>query len=163
MKKKKKKRNNLIIIIFIIIIGVIGVTLLNYNKNNDTTAGYIEHEEVVYSQKIINKRFNKVENIKTIEIDSMHEEIDSIIMTNKIVEQIKSNNEYKRTLQEVLQDDDISNRDLYNIEKAIELGLVNENTKIKEYYAIVTGFKNSKNFIKFCENAFELIEKDSNL
>ena len=35
---------------------------------------------------------------------------------------------------------------------------IDENTKYAEYYAKITGFKNSKSLIKFCENTFKLME-----
>ena len=50
------------------------------------------------------------------------------------------------------------NKEIYNIRKAIELKYVDEDTKYVEFFAKITGFKNSKSLIKFCENTFNLME-----
>ena len=159
--KKKNKGMPLILIFFLVIVFIIISIMLFKHKNE---AGYIKKGEVFYSEKIINKRYNRTNEVKTIEIKSVDEEIDSILITNKKVEEIKNNDEYyTRMLKEVLQDNDTPNREIYNINKSIELGYVNDDTKLYEYYFKITGFKNYNDFIKFCEDVFDLMEKDSNL
>ena len=160
MKKKNKGMPLILIFLLIIVFIIVGIILFNHKDE----AGYIKKGEVFYSEKIINKRYNRTNEVKTIEIKSVDEEIDSILITNKKVEEIKNNDEYyTRMLKEVLQDNDTPNREIYNINKSIELGYVNDDTKLYEYYFKITGFKNYNDFVKFCEDVFDLMEKDSNL
>ena len=159
--KKKNKGMPLILIFFLVIVFIIISIMLFKHKNE---AGYIKKGEVFYSEKIINKRYNKTNEIKTIEIKSIDEEIDSVLITNEKIEEIKNNDEYyTRMLSDVLQDSDTPNREIYNINKSIELGYVSDDSKLYEYYFKITGFKNYNDFVKFCEDVFDLMEKDSNL
>ena len=68
---------------------------------------------------------------------------------------------YQKTLKEILADKNTSNKEIYNIRKAIELKYVDEDTKYVEFFAKITGFKNSKSLIKFCENTFNLMELEN--
>ena len=164
MRKNKKKGVPLYMVILIVLVGIIGIVIINKNLNNETNAGHISNGKVVYSETIVNKMYNKETQMKTLEIDTVNHEINNVIMTSKTIESLKNNsNEYKRTLKEVLDDSQTISRNFYDISKSIELGIVNENTELKDYYAKVTGFKNTNNFIKFCENAFKLMEKDNDL
>ena len=131
------------------------------NSNKKDKAGYIENGNIIYSQSIVNKSFDKVSNIKTLEIKTEVDELNSIIVTNDMIEKLKNNsNEYNKTLKEVIENDKTSNRDIYNMKKAIELKYVNEDTKLCDYYWKVTGFKKLNELIKFCEEAFGLMETE---
>lgn len=159
-KRKKKVGVPLILVIFIvIIIIVIGIIMIVKNRDKENKSGYIENGNVVYSNSIINKSYNKESNKKTIEIKTENSELNSLIITNEIIEKIKNNSsEYNRTLKEVLEDNQTSNRDIYNIKKAIELKYVEEDTKLVDYYWKITGFKSLNKLIEFCEDAFQLVE-----
>ena len=159
--RKKKDGVPLLLVIFIIIVIIIFIVMIIKNSNKKDKAGYIENGNIIYSQLIINKSYDKVNNIKTLEIKSEVDELNSIIITNEMIEKIKNNsNEYNKTLKEVIENDKTSNRDNYNIKKAIELKYVNESTKLSDYYWKITGFKNLNKLIEFCEEAFELMETE---
>ena len=164
-KNKKKKKGIPLYALILVILGIVLIFIfINKNLNKETNAGNISNGKVNYSEMIVNKRFNKDTSIKIIEIDTVDDQINNVVMTNKKIEKIKNNtDEYTRTLKEVLEDTKTISRDIYDINKAIELGYVDENTKYCDYYAKITGFKNTNNFIKFCENAFKLMEKDKDL
>ena len=76
--------------------------------------------------------------------------IDScIVTTNETYKELKNKSkEYQMSLKEYLKLSDISNKEIYNINKAIELELVNEDTKYSKYLAITCGFKNEKELIE---------------
>ena len=144
------------VLIILILVGI-----LVFNKCYYEKAGKIKDGKVIYSDKITIT--NKHKDKEIIEIKSVDKFIDNLIITNIELEDMKVNKEkYNRTLKDVLSDDNIHSKDVYNINKAIELDLVTEDTKLIDYYAKITGLKNKKVFIKFCEDAFKLIEEDGN-
>lgn len=119
---------------------------------------------VTYDARIVNKAHNRDLDKKSIEIKSVREDIDNAILTNSIIDMMKKNdNQYEMSLKYILEDENTEKRAIYNIKKAIDCGLVTEQTKYKDYYAYITGFKDSKKLIKFCENAFKLMDADKKL
>ena len=168
MKKNAKKNKTTIknkkkfcIIIFTIIAVIFLIVLLTKgvlgNKYGD--AGSVKDGVVTYSEKIVNTTYNKENNNKVVTIQSVNDLIDDCIISNEnIAEMKKKDSKYQKTLNEILANESTSNKEIYNIRKAIELKYVDENTKYAEYYAKITGFKNSKSLIKFCENTFKLME-----
>ena len=168
MKKNAKKNKTTIknkkrfcIIIFTIIAVIFLIVLLTKgvlgNKYGD--AGSVKDGVVTYSEKIVNTTYNKESNNKIVTLKSVNTLIDDCILTNENISKMKNEDTtYQKTLKEILADESISNKEIYNIRKAIELKYVDENTKYAEYYAKITGFKNSKSLIKFCENTFNLME-----
>ena len=142
-----------IILMALIINGIFG------NKYGD--AGRVKDGVVTYSEKIVNTTYNKESNNKIVTLKSVNTLIDDCILTNENIAEMKNkDSKYQKTLNEILADESTSNKEIYNIRKAIELKYVDENTKYAEYYAKITGFKNSKSLIKFCENTFKLMEID---
>ena len=156
MEKIDKKK--ILIVLIILIILIIGGILI-FNNCSYEKAGEIKEGKVIYSDKIIT--INKFSDKKIIEIKSVDKLIDSVIITTNDLKEMKSNQKkYNRSLKEVLKDKKTNNKDIYNIKKAIEFKLVTEDEDLLTYYAKITGLKNKKAFIKFCEDAFKLIEKD---
>ena len=168
MKKNAKKNKTTIknkkkfcIIIFTIIAVIFLIVLLTKgvlgNKYGD--AGSVKDGVVTYSEKIVNTTYNKENNNKVVTIQSVNDLIDDCIISNENIAEMKNkDSKYQKTLNEILANENTSNKEIYNIRKAIELKYVDENTKYVEYYAKITGFKNSKSLIKFCENTFKLME-----
>ena len=168
MKKNAKKNKTTIknkkkfcIIIFTIIAVIFLIVLLTKgvlgNKYGD--AGSVKNGVVTYSEKIVNTTYNKENNNKVVTIQSANDLIDDCIISNENISEMKNkDSKYQKTLNEILANENTSNKEIYNIRKAIELKYVDENTKYAEYYAKITGFKNSKSLIKFCENTFKLME-----
>ena len=163
-KKNKttiKKKKKFCIIIFTIIAVIFLIVLLTKgvlgNKYGD--AGSVKDGVVTYSEKIVNTTYNKESNNKIVTLKSVNTLIDDCILTNENISKMKNEDTtYQKTLKEILADKNTSNKEIYNIRKAIELKYVDEDTKYVEFFAKITGFKNSKSLIKFCENTFNLME-----
>ena len=67
------------------------------------------------------------------------------IITTEIYEKFKNNdNIYNLTVTEYLRLRDISSKESYNINKAIQTGVVKEDTIYADYFAKTCGFKNKK-------------------
>ena len=168
MKKNAKKNKTTIknkkrfcIIIFTIIAVIFLIVLLTKGvlENKYEDAGSVRDGVVTYSEKIVNTTYNKENNNKVVTIQSVNDLIDDCIISNENIAEMKNkDSKYQKTLNEILANENTSNKEIYNIRKAIELKYVDENTKYAEYYAKITGFKNSKSLIKFCENTFKLME-----
>ena len=168
MKKNAKKNKTTIknkkkfcIIIFTIIAVIFLIVLLTKgvlgNKYGD--AGSVKDGVVTYSEKIVNTTYNKENNNKVVTIQSVNDLIDDCIISNENIAEMKNkDSKYQKTLNEILANENTSNKEIYNIRKAIELKYVDEDTKYVEFFAKITGFKNSKSLIKFCENTFNLME-----
>ena len=157
MNKKKK-----IIILAIIIVLVIVMSIVLINNHSNNLAGTIKDGKVIYSDKIVNTTNYKTKQI--IEIKSVNKLVDSLIITSEDIDKMEHNDsKYDKTLKEVLNDKNISNKDIYNIRKAIELDLVKDSDDVITYYAKITGLKSKKKFIKFCKSALELVKKDKNV
>jgi hypothetical protein len=113
---------------------------------------------------IINKSYIKNEDVKSIEIKPINDQLNSIIITDKMINDIRNNSElYNKTVAEVYGLTTTSPRDSFNINKAIELKIINNNTSYKNYFVKVTGFNNLNQFLNFCDNAFTLISSDEKL
>ena len=155
-KNKAKKRNILILfvlIVFVIIFAIIIATKsVNVGKiNKDGKAEYIDQVANVtkYEDKII------------IEFNNNYELIDNGIITTEIYEKMKNNdNIYNLTLKEYLRLGDLSAKESYNINKAIQTGIVKEDTIYADYFAKTCGFKNKKELLKYTKAVFELADKE---
>ena len=155
-KNKAKKRNILILfvlIVFVIIFAIIITTKsVNVGKiNKDGKAEYIDQVANVtkYEDKII------------IEFNNNYELIDNGIITTEIYEKMKNNdNIYNLTLKEYLRLGDLSAKESYNINKAIQTGIVKEDTIYADYFAKTCGFKNKKELLKYTKAVFELADKE---
>lgn len=161
-RNKQVQKNNTkkkgILVLFIIIICVIAISIIIATKpvnvgkiNEDGKAEYIE--------KIVN--VTKYENKKIIEFKNDYELIDNGIITTEIYEKIKNNdNKYNLTLKEYLQQKELSAKESYNINKAIQTKIVNEDTTYADYFAKTCGFKNKKELLKYTNAVFELADKE---
>ena len=155
--KKSPKRIIIVLLLLIIVIAIIIVV----RRNNRIKYGYIDNGKVVYSNLIINKSYNAEKELAVIEIKAKREELNSIIITNEILEKMKNEkDDFTKKINEIISDETLSSREKYNIQKAIELGLIKEEDNYEQYYITVTGFKNKKKFIKFCNKCFQLLEKE---
>ena len=124
-----------------------------------TDAGTYKDGKVVYSDKIV--RVKTYYDKRVIEIKSIYTELDNLTFSDLNLNDLKYNNKkYNRKLKDVINDDFISNKYIYNINKAIELGIVDENMSLINYYVKITGLKNKKDFVHFCQETFKLMDKD---
>ncbi len=159
MTIKNKKRFCIMIFIIMAVIILMALLINGIFGNKYGGAGKVKNGVVTYSEKIVNTTYNKESNNKIVTLKSVNTLIDDCILTNENISKMKNkDSKYQKTLNEILADESTSNKEIYNIRKAIELKYVDENTKYVEYYAKITGFKNSKSLIKFCENTFKLME-----
>ena len=159
MTIKNKKRFCIMIFIIMAVIILMALIINGIFGNKYGDAGRVKDGVVTYSEKIVNTTYNKENNNKVVTIQSVNDLIDDCILTNENISKMKNEDTtYQKTLKEILADKNTSNKEIYNIRKAIELKYVDEDTKYVEFFAKITGFKNSKSLIKFCENTFNLME-----
>ena len=155
--KIKAKKRRIIILFALIICLIVAVIILtpksvNVGKiNKDGKAEYIE--------RIAN--VTKYEDKKIIEFKNNYELIDNGIITTEMYEKIKNNdNIYNLTLKEYLRLGDLSAKESYNINKAIQEGIVTEDTIYADYFAKTCGFKDKKELLKYTEAVFNLADKE---
>lgn len=155
MKKLKLKKSAILIIVAAIMITFLIIFLI---LNRNISAGKVVNGKVVYSDKI---RTASKASTKVIEINSIDKSrLDTVIITSEKLNAIKNNDKlYDMQLKDYLKKDGVSNRDIYNINKAIELKIVKENDSLLEFLYKVTGFKSEKQFVNFCEDALGLLDK----
>ena len=155
--KIKAKKRKIIILFALIICLIVAIIILipksvNVGKiNKDGKAEYIEQVANV----------TKYENKKIIEFKNDYELIDNGIITTEIYEKMKNNdNTYNLKLKEYLRLGDLSAKESYNINKAIQTGIVKEDTIYADYFAKTCGFKNKKELLKYTKAVFELADKE---
>ena len=159
MTIKNKKRFCIMIFIIMAVIILMALIINGIFGNKYGDAGSVKGGVVTYSEKIVNTTYNKENNNKVVTIQSVNDLIDDCIISNENISEMKNkDSKYQKTLNEILANENTSNKELYNIRKAIELKYVDEDTKYVDFFAKITGFKNSKSLIKFCENTFNLME-----
>ena len=158
--KKKIKLNKkqlstigvLLLLVVVIFVIIMIFKPVNVGKiNNDGKAEYIE--------RIVN--VSKYPDKKIIEFKNDYELIDNGIITTEIYEKLKNNdNIYNLTVTEYLRLGDISAKESYNINKAIQTGVVKEETIYADYFAKTCGFENKKELLKYTKAVFELADKE---
>ena len=161
MRHNKKKRIPWKIFLILIIICIVFISIVIIRKINKEKYGYIDNGKVVYPKSVSNKSYNVENELAVVEIKTKRDELNSVIITNEMLNRIKEGHEeYSESIEDVINTKDLSSREKYNIQKAVELGIITENDSLEQYYIVVTGFKNKKDFVKFCDRCFELIEKE---
>ena len=155
-KNKVKKRN--ILILFFLIVCVIVVAIIIATKS--VNVGKINKDgKAEYIERIAN--VTKYENRTIIEFKNDYELIDNGIITTEMYEKMKNNdNIYNLTLKEYLRLGDLSAKESYNINKAIQTGVVKEDTIYADYFAKTCGFENKKELLKYTKAVFELADKE---
>lgn len=155
MKKTKLKKSAIIVLTLVCLI-VIGLIIF-LSWNSEISAGKIVDGKVVYSDKI---ETASEASTKVIEINSINKKVlDTVIITPERLDAIKNKDKlYSMQLKDYIKRSETPNRDIYNINKAIELKIVKEDDPFIKFLYKVTGFKNEKQFIKFCEDAFKLMD-----
>lgn len=112
-----------------------------------------------YIERVVN--VTKYPNKKNVEFKNDYELIDNGIITTEMYEKLKNNdNIYNLTVTEYLRLGDISSKESYNINKAIQTGVVKENTIYADYFAKTSGFENKKELLKYTKAVFELADKE---
>ena len=143
--------------VLILIIAVIFIIIMIFKPVN---VGKINKEgKAEYIQRVVN--VTKYPNKKIVEFKNDYELIDNGIITTEMYEKLKNNdNIYNLTVTEYLRLGDISSKESYNINKAIQTGVVKENTIYADYFAKTCGFKNKKELLKYTKAVFKLADKE---
>lgn len=153
-KSKKTYKRIMLLFIFcvLIFIGIIMLKPVNVGKIN-------KEGKAEYIKQVVNVTKNS--NGKIIEFKNDYELIDNGIITTEIYEKLKNNdNIYNLKLKEYLRLGDISAKESYNTNKAIQLNIVKEDTSYAEYFAKTCGFKNKKELLKYTKAVFKLADKE---
>lgn len=159
--KKKIKLNKKLICtigVLLLIIAVIFAIIMIFKPVN---VGKINKEgKAEYIERVVN--VTKYPDKKIVEFKNNYELIDNGIITTEIYDKLKNDdNIYNLTVTEYLRLGDISAKESYNINKAIQSGVVKEDTSYANYFAKTCGFKNKKELLKYTKAVFELADKES--
>ena len=102
----------------------------------------------------------KSEDNIVIEFKNNEELIDNCIMTKEIYDKFKANDPlYNISIKDYANLSSISSKESYNINKAIQLKLVSEDTSYTEFFAMTCGFKNKKELMKYTKAVIKLTNK----
>lgn len=158
MKLKKKYKNILILVVcFILLLGLV----ITIRKISSVNVGKIVNGKAEYIDRIVNVTSNKENNSVTIEFKNEQELIDNCIITSKLYTDFKNDSsKYNISLKDYLKQDNISDKEKYNINKSLQMKLVTEETNYIEYFALTCGFKNKKELLKYTEATLELAKKE---
>lgn len=158
--RKKIKLNKKLVCtigVLLLIIAVIFAIIMIFKPVN---VGKINKEgKAEYIERVAN--VTKYPDKKIVEFKNNYELIDNGIITTEIYEKFKNNdNIYNLTVTEYLRLRDISSKESYNINKAIQTGVVKEDTIYADYFAKTCGFENKKELLKYTKAVFELADKE---
>lgn len=158
MKLKKKYKTILILAVCLILL--LGLFII-IRKTSRVNVGKIVNGKAEYIDRIASVTSNKENNIITIEFKNEQELIDNCIITSKLYTDFKKDNtKYNVSLKDYLKQDNISDKEKYNINKSLQMKLVTEETNYIEYFALTCGFKNKKELLKYTEATLELTKKE---
>ena len=156
IRKKIKLNKKLVctIGVLLLIIAVISAIIMIFKPIN---VGKINKEgKAEYIERVAN--VTKYPDKKIVEFKNNYELIDNGIITTEIYEKFKNNDNL--TVTEYLRLRDISSKESYNINKAIQTGVVKEDTIYADYFAKTCGFENKKELLKYTKAVFELADKE---
>ena len=158
--RKKIKLNKKLVCtigVLLLIIAVIFAIIMIFKPVN---VGKINKEgKAEYIERVAN--VTKYPDKKIVEFKNNYELVDNGIITTEIYEKLKNNdNIYNLTVTEYLRLRDISSKESYNINKAIQTGVVKEDTIYADYFAKTCGFKNKKELLKYTKAVFKLADKE---
>ena len=158
--RKKIKLNKKLVCIIGILLFLVAVIFVNIMIFKPVNVGKINKEgKAEYIEKVVN--VSKYPNKKIVEFKNNYELIDNGIITTEVYEKLKNNdNIYNLTVTEYLRLGDISSKESYNINKAIQTGVVKEDTIYADYFAKTCGFENKKELLKYTKAVFELADKE---
>lgn len=158
MKLKKKYKTILILAVCLILL--LGLFII-IKKISSVNVGKIVNGKIEYIDRIASVTSNKENNVVTIEFKNDQELIDNCIITSKLYTDFKKDSsKYNISLKDYLKQDNISDKEKYNINKSLQMKLVTEETNYIEYFALTCGFKNKKELLKYTEATLELAKKE---
>ena len=159
MSKKKVKLNKKAIILIASVLTLLLIVLLIFLLK-DVNVGKIVNGKAEYIDRIVN--VTKYENNTIIEFENDYEYIDNCIVTTEIYNKLKKDDPlYNISVLDYSKLKDISNKEAYNINRALQDKVVKESDKYHEYFSKTCGFKNKKQLIKYIEAVIKLSKKES--
>ena len=158
--KKKIKLNKRLVCTIGVLLLIMAVISAIIMISKPVKVGKIDKKgKAEYIERVVN--VTKYPNKKIIEFKNDYELIDNGIITTEIYEKLKNNeNIYNLTVTEYLRLRDVSSKESYNINKALQTGVVKENTIYADYFAKTCGFKNKKELLKYTKAVFKLADKE---
>ena len=158
--KKKIKLNKRLISIIGVSLLLVAIIFTIIMISKPVNVGKINKEgKAEYIERVVN--VTKYPDKKIVEFKNDYELIDNGIITTEIYEKFKNNdNIYNLTVTEYLRLRDVSSKESYNINKALQTGVVKENTIYADYFAKTCGFKNKKELLKYTKAVFKLADKE---
>ena len=158
--KKKIKLNKRLIFIIGVSLLLVAIIFTIIMISKPVNVGEINKEgKAEYIERVAN--VTKYPDKKIVEFKNDYELIDNGIITTEIYEKFKNNdNIYNLTVTEYLRLRDVSSKESYNINKAIQTGVVKENTIYADYFAKTCGFENKKELLKYTKAVFKLADKE---
>ena len=158
--KKKIKLNKRLIFIIGVSLLLVAIIFTIIMISKPVNVGEINKEgKAEYVERVAN--VTKYPDKKIVEFKNDYELIDNGIITTEIYEKLKNNdNIYNLTVTEYLRLRDVSSKESYNINKAIQTGVVKDNTIYADYFAKTCGFKDKKELLKYTKAVFKLADKE---
>ncbi len=152
MKNKKLKQ---IIIVSILLLIIILIIVLN----SGTNVGKIKNGKANYIDIIEN--VTKYEDSIIIEFENSEELIDNCIMTTELYDKFKNNDSlYNISVEDYAKLSTLTAKESYNINKAMQIGLVEKDESYTDYFAKTCGFKNKKELLKYTKAVIKLANKE---
>lgn len=157
LKLKKLSKKKITIILSILLVVILIIVLLS---SREPYVGKIKDGKAVYIDRVKNVTVYP-ENKKTlIEFENNEELIDNCIISNELYDKFKSNDPlYNITVKDYSKLSNISAKENYNINKALQLKLVKEEDSYADYYAMTCGFKNKKELLSYTKAVIKLANK----
>ena len=153
--KKQAKKQIIIISSILLVIIVFAIIIITKTPN----VGSIKNGKANYIDRIVN--VTKSEDNIVIVFKNNEELIDNCIMTKEIYDKFKANDPlYNISIKDYADLSTISPKESYNINKAIQLKLVSEDTSYTEFFAMTCGFKNKKELMKYTKAVIKLSNKE---
>lgn len=154
--KLKFKKKQIIIISSVLLLIVIALII---GLNTGPNVGKIKNGKAKYINRVAN--VTKYEDSIIIEFENSEELIDNCIITTKIYDKFKSNDPlYSISVKDYAKLSTLTAKESYNINKAMQMGIVREDETYSDYFAKTCGFKNKKELLKYIEAVFELTDKE---
>ena len=160
MKKKKYKlkfkKKQIIIISSVLLLIVIALIIgLNVGPN----VGKIKNGKAKYIDRVAN--VTKYEDSIIIEFENSEELIDNCIITTDLYDKFKSNDPlYNISVKDYAKLSTLTAKESYNLNKAVQLEIVKEDTSYADYFAKTCGFENKNELLKYTEAVFKLADKE---
>ena len=155
---KKRKLNKKGILFICIILFIIVFILLKLLVFNAPYVGKIVNGKAEYIDRIASVSRGVNDN-KIIEFTNNYKLIDNCIVTINDYNNLKDK-KYTMTLDDYLKNDSISNKEIYNIKKSIELNIVNSKSKYEDYLTYTCGFNNKKELLNYMDAVYKLMKKE---